>query len=131
MSEINKNRTVHRAVPRQFGATALCVLGCSLASNAGTIDYTFVNIADSTGPLSTSFDGAVVNDSGEVAFWVMLDISGQMRIYRGDGGPGGLTTIAAAGSGQQFDSLSHPSINSSGDVAFRATFPDGDAILSR
>lgn len=88
------------------------------AALGGGNEYTFINIVDDTGPLGAGIEDPVINNNGVIAFWAQLDDATQTRLYTTTGGE--LTTIAAAGPGQQFTSLGFPSINNLGEVAFRA-----------
>jgi PEP-CTERM motif-containing protein len=86
--------------------------------------FTFVNIADSTGPFSDFIDDAFrsrgLNASGTVAFLAGLD-SGGSGIFTGSGGQ---TTTIADSSGP-FNSFSPPALNDRGTVAFIALLRDG------
>jgi hypothetical protein len=79
-------------------------------------NYTFTNIADSTGPFSTFFNGGPrLNNSGAVSFVAQLDAGGS-GVYRSDGGV--LTTIADNSSPLQ--DFRYSDINDAGQVAFTA-----------
>jgi hypothetical protein len=110
----------------RVAVAALCIL-TPAAFAGGPITYTFVNVADSTGPLSTSISNAVINDSGTVAFLAGLDAGG-IGIHRSSSSSG-FTTIALAGPGHPFSQLGAPSINDSDVVAFRGDDSNGDRIL--
>jgi hypothetical protein len=95
---------------------ACCLAAVALPSTAAAQNYTFTNIADSTGPFSTFFNGGPrLNNSGAVSFVAQLDAGGS-GVYRSNGGV--LTTIAD-NSGALYD-FRYSDINDAGQVAFNA-----------
>ncbi|MHC5024512.1 MAG: DUF7453 family protein [Planctomycetota bacterium] len=88
--------SVHRS-SRLVRRLAHCLLLGAITAPAGAgPSYTFVNIADDTGPFSSSFSQAVINNNGTVAFGVGIG-GGDTGIFTGNGGP--LTTIVLGGDG--------------------------------
>lgn len=82
-----------------------------------TIGGSLTTIADTAGILNGFSGDPVINDSGTVAFWALLD-SGNVGIFTGNGS-GSIRTIADNSSSGQFSNVRNPSsINNSGTVAF-------------
>ena len=113
-------------ITRHTAIAALCVAVPS-ALAGGPIAYTFVNVADSSGPLSTFMTNAVINDVGTVAFLAGTD-AGSIGLFRTDGS-GGLITIAVAGPGQPYAQLGGPGLNNLNAVAFRGDDVAGSRIF--
>lgn len=87
------------------------------------IQYTFTNIADSTGPFSAdffSFGAPVINDNGIVAWRADLDSGAQGIFLGGRGRPTITLADTFEGSALRFAAFQGISINNSGHVAFFA-----------
>ena len=82
--------TVRRSRLHASRAAGLLAAALCLPAFAGG-DYTFVNIADNTGPLGNSFFQPAINNNGRVAFGAGIG-GGETGVFTGDGGP--LTPIA-------------------------------------
>ena len=104
---------------RVFAGAVTCLLALASAANAQP-PYTFVNVADSSGPLSPSFGLPVINDAGVVAFYAQADGGGE-GIVRGTPG-GAVPFLARSGSGGFTGNFSaFNAINDAGTVAFHAS----------
>jgi hypothetical protein len=114
-------RTLHAILVTGFVAGLLAEPGV-----AATVPYTFVNIADTSGPLP--LDGApsgiALNSSGTVAFFAQLDESTMFTqgIFTGSGGP--ITTLYDT-RGPFGVFIGAPSLNDLGTVAFSALLDAG------
>lgn len=97
-----------------IGTIALVVAARTLGS-----EYTFTNIADSTGPYRNFYDYAM-SSNGRVVFHADLDAGGR-GIFTG---PNPLTDTVADTSGA-YESFGPPVINASGAVVFRAQLRSG------
>lgn len=99
----------------------LAALTPLIFSAAAHAQYSFTKIAES----STDFFGLpAINSSGLVAFERTNGLNFSTGIYTGTGGP--LTTIASSATAGLAGVVTHPSINDSGVVAFKADKTNGD-----
>jgi len=115
-----------RGARRLTLVAVVCPVVAGLALPAMAANYTFTNIADSTGEWR-QFDIPSINSGGTVAFSARIATPGPPDgMFTGTGGP--LTTIAddSGPLGAIGHSGSLSSINPGGTVAFRAV-RDGDA----
>jgi hypothetical protein len=101
------------------------LLGVPAVGWAGPVSYTFVNIADSSGPINAFLEGPAMNNSGTLTFVAFLDTAGGSTIFAGSGA-GPLTPIASTGDLFNVFSLL-PAINDGGTVAFMSLLAGGDA----
>lgn len=110
---------------RTISALVLSIPAAWIASVHGQ-DYSFINIADSNGPLSgfavgPNYPGPAINNAGVVAFTATLDAGGR-GIYAGNGGS--LATIALTGG--EFITFAHqPRLNDNGHVVYQAEIDGG------
>lgn len=94
---------------------------------AAHAQYSFTNIADSTGAFFAFGSEPSINNNGVVAFWASLRSGGE-GVFRGSGGS--ITTIADTTS--TFTSFGgNTSINDSGTVAFYAALNSGASGIFR
>ncbi len=106
-----------------FARLVAVAAGLGSAIPALAQDYTFVNIADTTGPLA-SFSNPVINNAGLVAFRAQTDTNGR-GIFAGDGGP--VFTVS-----DEFPSMPGDlSINDAGQVAFVVGFASSSQAIYR
>jgi hypothetical protein len=107
---------------RKTLVTGLVAGFLALPGAAGALPYTFVNIADTSGPFS-SFGHPALNASGTVAFFAGLDTGGS-GIFTSSGGP---TTTLYDSSGPFSGFGTGLALNASGTVAFFAALDVGGA----
>jgi hypothetical protein len=93
------------------------LIGAISAPAIGGAPYTFINIADNTGPLGNSFSNPAINENGTVVFGASIG-GGDTGIFTGNGGP--LTTIVLGGDGN-YNVSSFVGINDSDLVAVRVS----------
>lgn len=105
--------------------TVAAMLGPSTWASAAT--YSFINIADNSGPLNL-FVVPALNDDGWTAFRATLDVGGA-SIFAGSGGP--LTTIADDSGPFSYNGFGgFPSINPGNVVAFNSSLDIGGSANS-
>jgi hypothetical protein len=115
------------AGPRLIG---LFVSTFCLVPAAAARDYSFKNIADSTGSFSEFGLFSVINNSGTVAFYATVGPidDGNSGIFVGSGGP--ITTVVD--NSGPFLSAINPSINDAGTVVFPGVLDaGGSGIFTR
>lgn len=129
------NATTRTKGPRRCRLALTAATGMGLALAWATAaqaagPYSFVNIADSTGPFSSFVGAPAINDTGTVAFQADLDSPSFGRgIFAGAVGGGPVVTIADDSGPLTTLGLGNPDINAGGTVAFRASFDGGGGAI--
>jgi hypothetical protein len=125
MTLLLPHRTPRHARAQRARSSSLLRLLAAIAGTASfahavaMADYTFINIADSSGPLGTNFGAPDINDDGMVAFFNIHDDGTTTAIYTGNGGP--ITPqIDNQGTFKKLEFA--PVINNSNEVAFWAEY---------
>src|SRR5687768_15555447 len=103
-----------RVSARHLGPFVFAGLLATMSSPAAAQTYTFVNVADSTGPYSV-FGPPALSDAGAVAFGGFRDAGGN-GIFTG---PDAVAHAVATTDGP-YSSFGFPAINGAGAVGFRA-----------
>ena len=102
---------------------AFWLAAVALPHTVAAQNYTFTNIADTTGPFS-AFLGLSLNNSGTVSFTAPLD-GGGSGVYRSDG----VVTTTIADDTGPFTTFLYSDINDAGQVAYRAESMFGPGIF--
>jgi hypothetical protein len=93
------------------------LIGAITSPALGGSTYTFINIADNTGPVGISFSNPAINNDGTVVFAASIG-GGDTGIFTGNGGP--VTPIVLGGDGN-FNVSSFVGINDSDLVTVRVS----------
>ena len=101
-----------------YGMLLAGVVGASTSATVAA-PYTFIKVADNSGPFTSSFINTI-SSSGTVVFYAGTPTG--FGVFTGSGGP--VTTIADT-SGPFSGFVGFPTINADGRVAFHATLDSG------